>query len=121
MATHLAMRSGNPVLTEDTFRSERALRGTDTMTISGTVNKTGLLFVILFLTATYAWNQGVAAGGLILVGAIAGLVVALITVFKKTWAPVTAPIYAAFEGLALVEFPRFSRAAIREPSARRYF
>jgi uncharacterized YccA/Bax inhibitor family protein len=71
------------------------------MTIAGTVNKTALLFLILFATATFAWNQGSAAGGLILVGVVGGLVAALVTVFKKTWAPVTAPIYAAFEGLAL--------------------
>lgn len=110
MAAHLAMRSGNPVLSEDTFRRERALHGTDAMTISGTVNKTGLLFLILFITATYAWTQGPTAGGLIVVGAIGGLVVALITVFKKTWAPVTAPIYAAFEGLALGGISAFSES-----------
>ena len=32
-------------------------------------------------------------------GAIGGFVVALITVFKKTWSPITAPIYALLEGL----------------------
>ena len=32
-------------------------------------------------------------------GALAGFVVALVTVFRKTWAPVTAPIYAVLEGL----------------------
>jgi uncharacterized YccA/Bax inhibitor family protein len=95
------MRSGNPALTGDTFRRERALAGVDSMTIAGTVNKTALSLVILFLTATLAWNQGPGAGGLILVGVLGGLVAALVTVFKKTWAPVTAPIYAAFEGLAL--------------------
>lgn len=101
MAEHLAMRSGNPVLTQDTFLRERAFPATERMTIAGTVNKTALLFLILFATATFAWNQGSAAGGLILVGVVGGLVAALVTVFKKTWAPVTAPIYAAFEGLAL--------------------
>jgi len=101
MAAHLAMRSGNPVLGEGTFGRDRAIRGAEIMTVAGTVNKTALLFLILFVTATYAWNQGPAAGGLILVGAIGGLVVALLTVWKKTWAPVTAPIYGAFEGLAL--------------------
>jgi uncharacterized YccA/Bax inhibitor family protein len=101
MATHLAMRSGNPALTGATFRGERALHGTESMTISGTVNKTALSLVILFFTATLAWNQGPAATGLILVGVLGGLIAALVTVFKKTWAPVTAPIYAAFEGLAL--------------------
>jgi hypothetical protein len=38
---------------------------------------------------------------LALVGVIGGLVFAFATIFKKTWAPVTAPIYALFEGLVL--------------------
>ena len=101
MAAHLAMRSGNPVLGEGTFGRERVLPGAETMTIAGTVNKTALIFAILLVTATFTWNQGPAAGALILIGVIGGLVVALVTVFKKTWAPMTAPIYAALEGLAL--------------------
>jgi uncharacterized YccA/Bax inhibitor family protein len=39
--------------------------------------------------------------GLAIVGVIGGLVFALVTAFKKTWAGVTAPIYALLEGLAL--------------------
>ena len=34
-------------------------------------------------------------------GAIGGFVVALVTVFKKTWAPYTAPLYAVLQGLFL--------------------
>jgi uncharacterized YccA/Bax inhibitor family protein len=34
-------------------------------------------------------------------GAIGGLVMAIVTVFKKSWAGVTAPIYALLEGLVL--------------------
>ena len=34
-------------------------------------------------------------------GAIGGFIVALVTVFKKTWSPITAPIYAVLEGLML--------------------
>jgi uncharacterized YccA/Bax inhibitor family protein len=37
----------------------------------------------------------------LLVGLIGGLIFALITTFKKTWSPVTAPIYALLEGLVL--------------------
>jgi uncharacterized YccA/Bax inhibitor family protein len=95
------MRSGNPVLTEETFRRERTLPGTETMTIAGTVSKTAILLAILSVMATFAWNEGPAAGGFVLVGAIGGLIIALVTVWKQTWAPVTTPIYAAFEGLAL--------------------
>ena len=34
-------------------------------------------------------------------GAVGGFVAALITCFKKSWSPVTAPLYAALEGLFL--------------------
>ena len=32
---------------------------------------------------------------------VASFIVAMVTIFKKTWAPVTVPIYAVLEGLAL--------------------
>jgi uncharacterized YccA/Bax inhibitor family protein len=35
------------------------------------------------------------------IGLLGGLVFAMITIFKKTWAPVTAPVYSLLEGLAL--------------------
>jgi uncharacterized YccA/Bax inhibitor family protein len=101
MATHLSMRSGNPALTADTFRGERTIPGTEAMSISGTVNKTGLCLLILMVTASFTWNMGPGASGLILLGVFGGLIAALITVFKKTWAPITTPIYAALEGFAL--------------------
>jgi uncharacterized YccA/Bax inhibitor family protein len=34
-------------------------------------------------------------------GLIGGVIVALVTIFKKEWSPVTAPIYALLEGLVL--------------------
>ena len=37
----------------------------------------------------------------LLIGSIGGLIVAVITIFKKEWAPITVPIYAVLEGLAL--------------------
>lgn len=101
MAAHLAMRSGNPALTADTFRRERTLPGAELMTVGGTVNKTALSLAILLVTATFTWNQGPGAGVLIIVGVVGGLVAALVTVFKRSWAPITTPIYAALEGLAL--------------------
>jgi uncharacterized YccA/Bax inhibitor family protein len=35
------------------------------------------------------------------IGALGGFVVALVTIFKKSWAPALSPVYAALEGLAL--------------------
>ncbi|MBK5254623.1 MAG: Bax inhibitor-1/YccA family protein [Vicinamibacteria bacterium] len=99
----MTLRSGNPTLKADTFSLPRA-RSEEAMTVSGTVNKTGLSILILLVTASLAWNHvfGVATIQPILWGSmIAGLIVALVTVFKPAWAPVTTPAYAAIEGLFL--------------------
>ena len=104
------MRSGNPALGQNTFLdvgSGRVVGNDGTMTLNGTVNKTGFLLLLIMVAAAYTWNRYTgpeSAGALmpyLLVGAIGGLIVALITVFKKTWAPVTAPMYALLEGLFL--------------------
>ena len=108
------MRSGNPVLKDDTFLdlgSGTVVRGdAGTMTLNGTVNKTAFLLVLTLAGALFSWSQfsaAMAAGnpGAIMPyvwgGAIGGFIVALITVFKKTWSPVTAPLYAGLEGLFL--------------------
>ena len=36
-----------------------------------------------------------------MIGAFGGFIVAMVTVFKKEWSPVTAPVYALLEGLFL--------------------
>jgi len=98
------LRSNNPVLKERAFTGE--LPTGEAMTIQGTVNKTGLL--LLFVVVTAAWTWGLshsetpeAAYPWMLGGLLVGFVTALVTVFKKTWAPISAPIYALCEGLAL--------------------
>ena len=101
------MRTGNPALSTETFRAAgRAITGETAMTIQGTVNKTGLLLLLLLLTASWTWNMAATSGAQAVTpylwgGAIGGLVFALATAFKPTWAPVTAPIYALLEGLFL--------------------
>ena len=74
------------------------------MTINGTVHKSAALLFLLVCSAAYTWNlanSGGAVGPWMAVGGIGGLVAAIVTIFKKTWAPITAPIYAVFEGLML--------------------
>jgi uncharacterized YccA/Bax inhibitor family protein len=107
------MRSGNPALSESTFldlASGSVVTSPDqVMTINGTVNKTGILLLLTVLTAAFAWSQTIGADGRIapgamiyaIGGAIGGLVLALVTVFKKEWSPVTAPMYALVEGFFL--------------------
>jgi uncharacterized YccA/Bax inhibitor family protein len=95
------MRSANPALNSKTFTGLPQI-GTEPMTLQGTVNKTVVLLICLFATAAWTWSRATAGeqtGAWILVGAIGGFVTALVTVFKKQWAPVTAPIYALLEGL----------------------
>jgi uncharacterized YccA/Bax inhibitor family protein len=104
MNQHLTMRSGNPVLTQNTFKNLSISGTADAMTISGTVNKMLLALVLLMATAIWTWNLPAGdprIGGLMILGIGGGFVAAIVTVFKKTWAPYTVPVYALLEGLAL--------------------
>ena len=107
------MRSANPALKESTFldlgSGTVVSRAGDTMSINGTVNKTGFLLLLTVLTAAFAWSQALGADGqpapgfgiYAWGGAIGGFIIAMVTIFKKTWAPVTAPLYALVEGFFL--------------------
>jgi uncharacterized YccA/Bax inhibitor family protein len=100
------MRTSNPALNERAFQGERAVLG-DTMTLQGTVNKTGVLLICVIATAAWTWNLFLHSHSpqtvmpLALLGGIGGLIVAMVTIFKKQWAGITAPIYALLEGLVL--------------------
>jgi uncharacterized YccA/Bax inhibitor family protein len=99
-----AMRTSNPALTATTFRPGLAVGG-QTMTINGTVNKTIILLMLAVIPAAWVWQMVMAgtsaAQPWIIGGALGGLVAALVTIFKKPWAPVTGCIYAICEGLFL--------------------
>lgn len=100
------MRTSNPALNDQAFRGAGIAIG-EPMTLQGTVNKTGVLLLCVIATAAWTWNifmhshSQESALSLAVVGGIGGFIFALITIFKKTWAPVTAPIYALLEGLVL--------------------
>jgi uncharacterized YccA/Bax inhibitor family protein len=98
-------KTSNPALNENTFQGPVAAAG-EAMTLQGTVNKTG--FLLLCVVGTAAWTWGLAHSTApqsvlpwMIGGAIAGLIFAFVTIFKKTWSPITAPIYALCEGLVL--------------------
>ena len=98
-------RTSNPALNEKAFRGEIAISG-EAMTLQGTVNKTGVL--LLCVVATSAWTWGLAhsetpqaAVPWMIGGLLGGMVMALVTIFKRSWAPITAPLYALLEGLVL--------------------
>jgi uncharacterized YccA/Bax inhibitor family protein len=97
------MTTSNPTLNESTFQSAGV--STNPMTLQGTVNKTGILLALVIAPAIYTFGQTTANPGSAMVWMIAGLIVgliaALVTTFKMEWAPITAPVYAIAEGLAL--------------------
>ena len=119
MSQHKALdmfgRSGNPALNAETFTTEargsgpRGIQSTasEVMTLQGTVNKTGILLALVVLSASYTWNiffQSGNAGSVMPIawgGFIVGFIFALITMFKRQWAGITAPIYAIAQGLFL--------------------
>ena len=103
----MTLTPSNPTLREDTFLDLRMSGDrTNSMTIQGTVYKTLLLLLVALLSSLWTWmefyksgSNGAAVTPYLTIGILGGLIAALVTIFKKTWAPVTAPIYAFFEGL----------------------
>lgn len=116
------MRTSNPVLNNRAFEQTGNFGMGQNMTIQGTVNKTFVLLGLLMLSATWVWGkisanvspiliEGSAQGtttqtpgvvmAAMMIGIIGGFIVAMITCFKREWSPVTAPVYALLEGLAI--------------------
>lgn len=96
--------SSNPLLKIDV--KEDALYGAKTMSISGAINKTAILLAIVVFVAYYAWT--LCAGGfmdkaniLLIGGAIAGLILAIIAAFNPKSSPIVAPAYAVCEGFVV--------------------
>jgi uncharacterized YccA/Bax inhibitor family protein len=99
-------RTSNPALNEKTFQGANVASGR-VMTIEGTVNRAGILLACTVTTAAWTWGSFLRARNPadvavpVLAGVLGGFVVALVTIFKREWSPVTAPTYALLEGLAL--------------------
>jgi uncharacterized YccA/Bax inhibitor family protein len=93
------MNSGNPALSEKAFRNLARSYDQDVMTSEGAYTKTAILLAICIGAASFTMRpEGMAY---IWPGIIGGFILALVTIFKKEWSPVTAPLYAVFEGVAL--------------------
>ena len=112
------MASSNPAFSPELFKGYEQVYGvprSTTMTVQGTVAKTFLLLAILSATAIWAWNaaaSGDLSMGLLGISAIGGFIVAMITIFRPTAAPVTAPIYAALEGTFLGAFSQIIESSL---------
>ncbi|MBA2248643.1 MAG: Bax inhibitor-1/YccA family protein [Chitinophagaceae bacterium] len=95
-------KSGNPALSEKMFTNTLVTNVGEVMTVRGTLNKFGFLFLMVMGTAFYSWKEFAQGGNvtpLIWTGALGGLAVAFIIIFKKEWAPYLAPLYGLLEGL----------------------
>ncbi len=70
---------------------------TEKMTAAGAVNKSFILVGIMMLTTVFSYGNP--SPLLMWGGAIGGLIVVLVTSFKRHLSPTLAPVYAALEGL----------------------
>lgn len=76
------------------------------MTLQGTVNKTAFLLLLVVASAAYTWNLFLENRTQEMMmwmigGALGGFILAIVTVSKKEWSPVTSVLYALAEGLFL--------------------
>lgn len=101
----MAYKSGNPALNKDTFHNLPVVSDGQAMTLDGVVNKSLIMFVLCAGAGLFGWH--LAASGSVLAipvlfgSLIAGFIVSLVAIFKKTTARFTAPLYAVLEGLVL--------------------
>ena len=101
------MTSSNPAFSRSVFPGFVPVHGASpslVMTIQGTVGKSALLGAIVSATSIWSWGQmaqqNLAIG--FLIGAmLGGGILGFLTCMMPRWAPWTAPVYAAFEGLFL--------------------
>ncbi|HSR69501.1 MAG TPA: Bax inhibitor-1/YccA family protein [Acidobacteriota bacterium] len=103
------MRTSNPALGSRFERHLSASAGQAAMTVDGTVHKTGFLILLVVLASAVSWTYAdTPLGSLLLFGGlIAGLILALVTIFKPQWAVITAPLYALAEGALLGVISRY--------------
>lgn len=95
----------NPVLTRTAFTDATATPAEGQMTLAGAVTKTGALMVLCAISAAGIWVTSTSLGPsmptAITVAALLGFGIAMATVFRPGWSPITAPLYAIVEGVLL--------------------
>ncbi|MBS7255005.1 Bax inhibitor-1/YccA family protein [Flavobacterium branchiicola] len=94
--------SSNAVSKADEVHHAQIIDYNQEMTLSGTINKTAILFLLLCGSAMITWwmaFQQMNIMPLAFGGAIIGLILVVISAFKPQASPYLAPGYAVFEGL----------------------
>ena len=95
-------KSGNPVLGEKKFEKTVDRFDNNVMTQSGTLNKFGLMMLLLIAAASFTWKaagEGKNVMPWMIGGAIGGFIIILILSFKPRLSAILAPIYALLEGV----------------------
>jgi len=97
-------KSSNPILKESAYEGtilDGVVTGEE-MTVRGTMNKFGFLFILMLGTCFFAWNRfysGEDPMTMMMIGGIGGLVLALVMAFRPKASPWLASAYALLEGL----------------------
>jgi len=101
------LATSNPAFSNEMFSGYDQVYGagrSTAMTVQGTIGKTFALLAILSATAIWAWTatlDGQLQPVVLPAAGIGGFILAMITIFKPSVSPWTAPVYAAFEGVFL--------------------
>lgn len=112
--------SSNPALNAERFQRaagemKQTATGSNTMTMSGAVNKSILLTLMVFVSGGASWyaaEAGMIGSGMMYVGLFGGLIAAMVGIFKPSASPIAAPIYAIFEGIFLGLISLFIASAV---------
>lgn len=96
------MAQGNPLFNEKAYAQtvNRIERGQE-MTLQGTINKSFFLLLLCVIGGLISWNHYQTMAGAAWIIGLAAFVIAMIIIFKKTTAPLLAPLYAFGEGIVL--------------------
>lgn len=89
-------------VTADTSQNGIVIDYNNVMTVSGTMNKTFIMFLLLICGAALTWwmtSQEINTTVMMVGGAIVSLIMVLVASFRPNLAPWLAPGYAIFQGL----------------------
>lgn len=97
-------KSGNPSLSNKVFDRIREVESTSTATVSGTSMKILFLLALTIGAGFFGWQVAASSSAAFvpLIGvSLAAFGLAMVTAFKPTWSPITAPLYALMQGFAM--------------------
>ncbi len=114
-------KSGNPTLSEKMFNKglQMNAEAQGTMSVRGAINKFGFMMIMVIAGAAYTWhlfeelNQNLMFT-LMIVGAVGGLISALVITFKPNLSPYLAPAYGILQGFFIGGLSAMANAAFAE-------